>query len=320
MMASCHSAVPEFPCGENGWAERSLLSFPPTIMSDPPLGLRAVQSIPGSPRSNPFRSLSRRAGLWRGKACGGPALAGRFSVFCLIGASMLQSILAATTVLVTKDWVSAKVQVASSKPSATTPPGFLWSQEHEGIAEVDLKLSQTGRDPVYGESFTGHAFAEIGAFLDLSDVNTNLGSTVLFGSRLLADDTRGCDAQSTLESIWRISVVGDAIPFYAGGLVDFGHEMDFTLLNFTTGQEVFSSSIKGMAGFNHSGLLEQYNDYLLTLRQRALFGDGTVQFEFGFDGPTQIVFSNQRSSLSIPEPSSLLLLCTSSVLLARRRR
>ncbi len=291
-------------------------------MSHPSLRLRAVCSFPRSPHCTPFRPLHGRAPEWQVPVCGGGASLGRLSALCRLGLSTLQSVSGATTVMVTNDWASAKVQVVSPKPPAISPPGYAWSEQHEGEAVANLNLRQVGLDPIYGEQFIGSAKAKIGPTLDLGDVSTPSGATILFGSFLLADDTRGCEAQATLESIWRVTVTGDSIPFYAAGFVEFGHSMDFTLQNFTTGQEVFSTAISGMGGLNNTGVLEQSHEYLLTLRQRAMFGegDGTVQFEFGFNAPVQIDFSSGRTHLPIPEPSSLSLLCFGAALLVRRRR
>jgi hypothetical protein len=182
---------------------------------------------------------------------------------------------------------------------------------------ADLILSQTGATITFGW-FAGTASARIGP-----SVNYAYGPadyTQVFGSNLLADDNGSCEAQATIDSIWQMTITGGSAPFYAGGFVESGHSMDFTLYDCTTGQDLVSRSISGSGGFNQYGTLEPSHDYLLTLHQRAPFGagDGQVGFGFGFSTPVLVEFSSESTHLPIPEPASLFLLAMGALLLVRR--
>lgn len=243
---------------------------------------------------------------------------------CLLGWFGVQSLSASTIVTITNDWASARVEIVSPKPeNGPPPPGYSWSDVHQGEAVASLSITQSGVDPINSQSFNGSATARIGPTVNVGSYWGNgPDSMQLFASYLLVDDSLGCEAESIVESFWRVTVTGDSIPFYAGGLVEFGHSMSFSLMDFSTGQEVFSKSISGSNGFNQTGMLESSHEYLLILNQSARFGggDGTVRFEFGFDAPAQIDFADNRTHLAIPESSTLTLICVAAALGLRRRR
>jgi len=241
----------------------------------------------------------------------------RLQVVGLVWFASENHLAAATTVTITNDWASAGVQLVAPKPQGG-PPVYEWADARQGEAKAELKLTQTGMEPTYGW-FSGSATAHIGPSVSYSNLPD--GYTQVFGSYLLADDNGSCEAQATINSIWRMSITGDAAPFYAGGFVEMGHSMDFTLFDCTTGQDLVSKSISGSNGFNQFGTLEPSHDYLLTLRQRAPFGsgDGQVGFGFGFSSPVPVEFASERSHLAIPEVSSLSLLALGVLLLVRRR-
>lgn len=230
----------------------------------------------------------------------------RLPVLGLVWFAIENHLAAATTVTITNDWASAGVLLVVPKPQNGSPE-YEWSDAWQGEAVVDLQLSQTGS-----------AVARIGP--SVSYLYRPAGYALVFGSNLIADDNSSCEAQATIDSIWKMTITGDSAPFYAGGFVEMGHSMDFTLLDCATGQELVSRSISGNNGFNHFGTLEPSHDYLLTLHQRALFGegDGQVGFGFGFSPPVQVEFSSERTHLAIPEPSFLSLLAMGALLLVRR--
>jgi len=226
---------------------------------------------------------------------------------------------AATTVTITNDWASAAVHLVAPKPG-NGPPVYEWADARQGGALADLMIAQSQNfsTSTIG-SFAGSAIARIGPLVSSNDT-IYPGYTQVFGSHLLADDSGSCEAQATIYTIWKLTVTGDAAPFYARGFVEMGHSMDFTLYNCTTGQSLVSRSISGAGGLNEFGTLEPSHDYLLTLHQRALFGggDGYVKFGFGFSAPVLVEFSSDRTHLAIPESSSLSLLVMGAVLLIRR--
>ena len=229
-------------------------------------------------------------------------------------------LVAATTVTITNDWAAAAVRLVAPKPPAA--PVYEWSDARQGEAVADLMISQSqnSSSSTVG-AFAGSAIARIGTTV-VSNDTIYPGYSQVFGSHLLADDSGSCEAQATIDSIWKMTVTGDSAPFYARGFVEMGHSMDFTVYDSTTGQSLLSKTISGAAGFNQLGTLEPSHDYLLTLRQRALFGggDGQVKFGFGFSDPVLVEFSPNRTHLPIPEPSCLSLLAVGALLLVRRHR
>lgn len=212
---------------------------------------------------------------------------------------------AATTVTITNDWAATEVRLVVPKPFQG-PLSQAWSDTTQGAAESQALLQKSGMDPTHGW-FSGSAGARIGPLVGVSNgFNHNglqPGFTQVFGSRLIADDNGSCEAQATLDSVWHFSVTGDPAPFNASGFVEFGHSMDFTLDDCTTGLRLFSKSLSGMDGFNVLSTLEPSHEYMLTLNQRALFGggDGQVGFGFGFSTPVQVEFASDRTHLPVPD-------------------
>ena len=203
-------------------------------------------------------------------------LATLFPVLGLVWLSAENQLAAATTVTITNDWAAAAVRLVAPRPPAA--PVHEWSDARHGEAVADLMVNQSQNfsTSTVG-AFAGTAIARIGTTVISNDGSTsNAGYNQVFGSHLLADDTGSCEAQATIDSIWKMTITGDPAPFYARGFVEMGHSMDFTLLNLTNGQNLVSRSISGTNGFNLFGTLEPSHDYILTLYQRALFGGGRL--------------------------------------------
>lgn len=230
---------------------------------------------------------------------------------------------AQASILVTNDWASATAQARDQKGGAVVT-----TSSWDGGAIVNIGVQTPDWD-----------WAAV-------SVNRVEKPNTLINALVVTDDSSESEVEAWLDMSWVFSVVGDAVDFDIGLLVDGGGEFtsSFALYDLTAGSYVFSDSLSGYGHIGEDGSLIAGHDYLFNASlprfdlddQADLVYDGSSELEFLVD--TDVIFDLDRthdrvdvadfSLLSVPasasvdvsEPTPLLALTSGLVLLGIARR